>query len=260
MLTRMRAGVVGPLLLALFPFGARADPIDLTGVLRSAIAVTTVRDASGAETQQSMGQDTGEAPTATALSLAGLSSASANAGLFANVSDPHHIWGSGAAGASVETTASGFAMGVAQFSVGLRVYTEHAFTFVGTFATSGVDGRPASVSGGVWQAVLSGPGGDTTFFNRGFDSAVVTESGVIPSGEYRLLVTSQGHATVHQPGLTTGTATYAFTFDLADTSAPVPEPASMFLVGSGILGLARLRRRRNAWRNANAGRCSPLDA
>jgi hypothetical protein len=74
------------------------------------------------------------------------------------------------------------------------------------------------------------------------------EKGLIAPGEYRLAVEMLAATGNNVPGSIVRTeGEFAFTFDLTPVSAQTPEPASLVLLGSGLLGLVRIPRSRPLW-------------
>jgi hypothetical protein len=113
----------------------------------------------------------------------------------------------------------------------------HLFDFSGVFdATSGVGSN----------ADLSGPFSLVIFQTPPMSSGQVRERGLLPAGVWGLRVFQMARATVEEGfgGAASEHGQVSFTFDLTAPSV-VPEPASVVLLGSGLLGLLGVRRRRN---------------
>jgi len=92
---------------------------------------------------------------------------------------------------------------------------------------------PTLNSGTYWMNLqnASVPSGDPVYWDENSGSSSASESavGTIPSESFTVLGTSQGTSTTSTSTSTTGT---------------VPEPSSIMLFGSGILGLAGMLRRK----------------
>ena len=115
--------------------------------------------------------------------------------------------------------------------------TPHSFEFNGLFdATSGV----AS------DADLSGPFSLVIFQTPPMSSGQVRESGRLPAGVWGLRVFQTSTLSIG-PGEASEHGQFSFTFDLTDVT-PTPEPPSLLLLGSGLLGVVGIRRRRSTSR------------
>jgi len=126
---------------------------------------------------------------------------------------------------------------ISDFILGFDLDTPHRFSFSSLFtATSGVES----------DADLEGPAGVVFFQSPAMSSGEFQASGLLPAGRYGLRVFQTVQVTANGLG---GAASqhgqYSFTFDLTPASAVTPEPASLILLGSGLLGLAGMRWRRS---------------
>ncbi|WP_022664085.1 PEP-CTERM sorting domain-containing protein [Desulfospira joergensenii] len=92
-----------------------------------------------------------------------------------------------------------------------------------------------------WYSPYSGIEGNwIDLLNPSPQNLFLTDTTTLSGGFYRLY-----QAATHYPG-DGWTADYVIEFNVADANAPVPEPATMFLFGIGLLGLAGVSRKTSA--------------
>jgi hypothetical protein len=94
----------------------------------------------------------------------------------------------------------------------------------------------------------------TEYVSYGFDGSAWTEIGEVDNGQYLVsldaaLLNDDGklnvvlYVTNYDNGLGTAYLDHSRLFGTAETAAPVPEPATMILLGSGLIGLSVFRKR-----------------
>jgi hypothetical protein len=166
--------------------------------------------------------------------------------LSSSLTDPHHI--SGAGTTSVTGSASPFPNDLATFAltgVGIvfEVDTPHIFDFSGMF-TGTTNGPPPEIAVST-DVSLFRRGSDDSFFRSivGPESQSMEERRFLVPGAYEFHLQRVSSAIGSGFSFTSFAASGEFSFTLDLT--PTPEPASFVLLGSGVMGLLGLRRRRS---------------
>jgi hypothetical protein len=204
--------------LAAWPTLVSADPITLDQDIRG---VSVFLQTVGGVREQA----------ADFLTVANSSSVvSGTATLISSISNLHHLTGSGVASLESVGNADLFAAASSLFVVGFTIDALHDYSFRGTWT-----GDKTSA------AILKTNTGET-FFDHVNGPGSFESSGRLPSGAYSLEVASAVTGSSFSPGTRLSSA-FDFAFDLQ--ASPTPEPASIFLLGSGLTALAVAIRRRS---------------
>lgn len=166
------------------------------------------------------------------------SGVSGTATLISSIRDLHHLTGSGAAALESVGTANFFAAVSSAFVVGFTIDTPHDYSFRGSWNGSGDKMGTAILS------LVEGTVTGERFFNHLVNGPGVFESSRrLPSGTYSFEVTTNVVGRSFSPATRLATS-FDFAFDLQPVQpAPTPEPASIFLLGSGLVALAAGMRR-----------------
>jgi hypothetical protein len=147
--------------------------------------------------------------------------------------DLHHLTGVGLASVESVGAAALAAAAGATFNAAFTLDAPHDYRFSGT----GTVGGFAFLTGYDPNFGFTG-----YYFTHFFDgSGVFENSRRLGTGTY-LLEVATGAGSSSWPSTTRVSSSYDFTFDLQ--ASPTPEPGSMLLVGSGLVGLAGVVGRR----------------
>jgi hypothetical protein len=234
-----------------WPGTAAADPITIFLDGRQAVSVSLVRDNAGQDREDRQVVPLQGIATTQAISPQG-HSASSVATLFSDVSDPLHMFAaafvsSTVAVPSINQIGLSETLSLSQFNVFFLLDSPHRFNFSAFFRGTPSLTVGQNQSNGRWRASLVAISAASTFnvFEHanpfpavGFDR--VRERGLLQPSEYQILVEQVRNDEFHEPGSAASEGSFAFSFDLT----PVPEPASLLLLGSGLGAIAARKLRR----------------
>ena len=188
----------------------------------------------------------------------GGTSADAAAELVSDFRNPSRLSGTGSTSASYATEVGRGEGNVASYYfVFFELDQPQQFLFDGDLQTSGdAFSTPTQERRSDWEVSLFAM--DSTgnivrpiLIERGTDSTRLVREGVLTAGIYRFLVQGTSFAASFLPGRASGNvhSNFAFSLDLNDGPAPVPEPGSVLLLGTGLAAILGAKRRER-WRRA----------
>ena len=188
------------------------------------------------------------------ITRVGGTSTDAAAALVTDFSDPSRLSGTGSTSVSYSTELGQGEGNVTSYSfVFFELDRPQQFMFDGDLQTSGdAFSTPQQLHRSDWEVSLFAMGstGNITpiMVERGTDSTRIVRDGVLTAGIYRFLVQGTSFAASFFPGRASGNvhSNFAFSLDLNDAPAPVPEPGSVLLLGTGLAALVGAGRRRLA--------------
>lgn len=238
MRVRIAAMMVGWALLAFCPSPAQADPITIVQdnrfVMSDAFAFNDLGFAGDFSREQHQGTD---ARDAVAEASFGNTASRADSHLVSAISsDAGRFSGTGTADAFVRGP-NGLAQASSRFELLFNLTEGRAFDFSATF----------DALSGSWQAHLIESPGDferqALRFNFSSNTGLpdeVSSRGFLNPGRYEFAIRADAAADTRIGNFPNGRSAFEFAFD----TNPVPEPASLLLISSGVVGLIGRTRRR----------------
>ena len=221
---------------------AVADPVTVVGTSRS-ISVSASAGSSDTGTTSTFDQDV-LSNTVGAVDPASGATATASALLSSFVSGATGTFGGHGITATTQnsTDAPAGAHAQASYFVALDLVTTLRYDFGAAFTATGGNETNRSA----WHAQLFhfpiGPSPVTAFSFSGTGSDFLSASNTLGPGRYGFTVSSSSDSVSGGDGATGLDYTFSLAFSDPNGPAPVPEPASMLLLATGLAGIAGRRK------------------
>lgn len=238
-----RAWLTSVAMVAAFPGAAWTDPVTITRYERGAIATAS----SGVGMSNGEVRQNADIMAVSGSSVSGPNIGTSSSNLVNTISVSNHVFsGTGnVAVSAVSNNSPTAANALAWQTVGFSIAAPHRWDLLG-HVTASDPGSQEARNFANWAVSLSKSGFPfPTYFVQydQFDPRSFTATGFLDAGTYLFGFGSQVGAFV-PPGRGTSAfwTNFGYSFTLSD-SAPVPEPGTFVLLGSGVLGLLAARAR-----------------